>query len=363
LADAYLLPTYTDQTVIANARALREEPLPDELIHRNDKFAHLITSLTSLDGDDAIGDGARIYGPSGAGKTTLARMAARKLEIEMMNVETTRVDCLSHSTMPAALHAVCRQLGIDGTFRYRLTPAGKYIDAIDDLDTPTVIIFDEADHLESLDVLHSLYEIPHVAVIIISNREEELLQRAESQTASRIRSGAWIQLDAYSDDELVDILERRVASALVENIVDDSALREMARRADGNAREAIWYLRFAVKHVVAGLADRVTVDVVDATACAARADLIQRVFSRLDREHRVICEILFEHGELRARDLHDRLENQAGESMSDKKRNRLLNKIRGGSGYDLVVRTGEGPATAYRLTDRTRELFEAGELP
>jgi len=228
LADAYLLPTYTDQTVIANARALREEPLPDELIHRNDKFAHLITSLTSLDGDDAIGDGARIYGPSGAGKTTLARMAARKLEIEMMNVETTRVDCLSHSTMPAALHAVCRQLGIDETFRYRLTPAGKYIDAIDDLDTPTVIIFDEADHLESLDVLHSLYEIPHVAVIIISNREEELLQRAESQTASRIRSGAWIQLDAYSDDELVDILERRVASALVENIVDDSALREMA---------------------------------------------------------------------------------------------------------------------------------------
>jgi Cdc6-like AAA superfamily ATPase len=170
-------------------------------------------------------------------------------------------------------------------------------------------------------------------------------------------------LDAYSDQQLVDILERRVASGLVENIVDDDALWAMARRSEGNAREAIWHLRFGIKHVRAGNADRVTTGVVDETSTLARADLVRKVFSRLDREHRVICEVLFEHGELGASELHDELVSTLGESMSPRKRQRLVSKILDGSGYDLVAKSGKGPSTSYRLTDRTRELFESGELP
>jgi Cdc6-like AAA superfamily ATPase len=348
--------------VIANARALKEDILPEELVHRGEKFDLLMTALQSLD-PDTLGDDARIYGPSGAGKTTMAKMAAREIEAQLMSVETAHVDCLSHSTTTAALHHLCASLEIDGGLAYRSSSVAEYRDALAGLDRPVLVLVDEADHLDCLDLIHVLYELPHVATITISNREESLLKRADDRTASRLRSGVRIQLDAYSDQQLVDILERRVASGLVENIVDDDALWAMARRSEGNAREAIWHLRFGIKHVRAGNADRVTTGVVDETSTLARADLVRKVFSRLDREHRVICEVLFEHGELGASELHDELVSTLGESMSPRKRQRLVSKILDGSGYDLVAKSGKGPSTSYRLTDRTRELFESGELP
>lgn len=348
--------------MIANAHALREDILPEELVHRSDKFDLLLTALQSLE-PDTLGDDARIYGPSGAGKTTMAKMAARKIEAELMSVETAHVDCLSHPTTTAALHDACTTLGIGGGLQYRSSAVGEYQAALTEFEHPTLIIVDEADHLDSLELVHVLYELPHVSMITISNREESLLARADDRTASRLRCGVRIQLDAYTDQQLVDILERRVASGLVENIVDDDALWAMARRSDGNAREAIWHLRFGVKHIRAGNADRVTVAVVGEISTLARADLVRKVFSRLDREHRVICEILFEYDELGASELHDELESTLGESLSNRKRQRLVGKILDDSGYDLVAKCGRGPSTTYRLTDRTRELFESGELP
>jgi Cdc6-like AAA superfamily ATPase len=303
------------QIMIANAHALREDILPEELVHRSDKFDLLLTALQSLE-PDTLGDNARIYGPSGAGKTTMAKMAARKIEAQLMSVETAYVDCLSHSTTNAALQDICTTLGIAGGLAYRSSSLAEYKDTLAGFEHPTLVIVDEADHLDSLELVHVLYELPHISMITISNREESLLKRADDKTGSRLRSGARIRLNAYTDQELVDILERRVASGLVDNIVDDDALWAMARRSDGNAREAIWHLRFAVKHIRAGNADRVTVDVVGEISTLARADLVRKVFSRLDREHRVICEVLFEHDELGASELHAELESTLGESMS-----------------------------------------------
>jgi Cdc6-like AAA superfamily ATPase len=222
----------------------------------------------------------------------MAKMAAREIEGQLMSVETAHVDCLSHSTTTAALHDICTTLGIAGGLAYRSSSLAEYKDTLAGFQHPTLVIVDEADHLDCLELIHILYELPHVSMITISNREESLLKRADDKTGSRLRSGLKIELNAYTDQQLVDILERRVAYGLVENIVDDDALWAMARRSDGNAREAIWHLRFGVKHVRAGNADRVTVDVVAETSTLARADLVRKVFSRLDREHRVICEVL-----------------------------------------------------------------------
>lgn len=54
-----------------------------------------------------------------------------------------------------------------------------------------------------------------------------------------LRSSAQIQLDAYSDQQLFNILERRVVSGVVENIVDTESMWAIARRLDGNAQESV----------------------------------------------------------------------------------------------------------------------------
>jgi Cdc6-like AAA superfamily ATPase len=347
--------------MIADARALREEPLPEELVHRTDKLQVLLTALHGLEGP--LGDNAGIFGPSGAGKTTMARMASRTMEQEHMEIETVIVDCLSHSTTATALHAICQQLGVDGGLQYGSSPVAEYRDTLAGVDEPVLVTVDEANHLDSLELVHILYELPDVSSIVIAPREEELLAHADQRIASRFRSGVRISLDAYSDQELVDILQQRVDAALVEDIVDDEGLLKMAQRSDGNAREAIWHLRYAIKHLQGSDADRVTVDIVQAISPAAKDDLISRVFSRLDRPHRVLCELLFEHGEMRAGALHEQFEAALDESISDRTRQRVIGELRDGSGADLVEQRGSGPATRYRLTDRVEDLFEKGELP
>lgn len=346
--------------MIANARALRDGPLPEELVHRDDKLKVLLTALQGL--DSPLGGHARIFGPSGAGKTTTARFAARRLEEQYMSIQTAHVDCLTHSTVTTALAAVCRELGLGGDLQQR-AGVDAYRQRLAGVETPTLVVIDEADHLNCLKLFHILYELDSFSTVVIANSEEQLLARADDRTASRVRSGARISLDAYSDTQLVDILQRRVASALVENIVDERALWRMARLSNGNAREAIAHLRHSIKHVRAGHADRVDESVVGETSTAARADLVKAVFSRLDREHRVICEILFDVGEVGASELHEELEDRLGESVSSRTRQRLVGKILDTSGYELVARRGKGPSTRYRLTDRTRELFESGALP
>jgi Cdc6-related protein, AAA superfamily ATPase len=174
--------------VIANAHALREDILPEELVHRGEKFDLLMTALQSLE-PDTLGDDARIFGPSGAGKTTMAKMAAREIEGQLMSVETAHVDCLSHSTTTAALHNICATLGVDGGLAYRSSSVAEYRDSLAGFERPTLVIVDEADHLDCLDLIHVLYELSHVSVITISNREESLLKRADDRTASRLRSG------------------------------------------------------------------------------------------------------------------------------------------------------------------------------
>ncbi|MCL9818315.1 Cdc6/Cdc18 family protein [Natronocalculus amylovorans] len=349
--------------MISNARALKEEPLPKELIHRDQQFQHLTTALQPLS-EGEVGGNARIFGPSGAGKTTMARMASRELERAFMSIETAYVDCLTDSTTNEVLHAICREVGIDGEFRYRSTPRGKYKHALQRFDRPTVVIVDEADHLSELDVIHVLHEISNLSVIVIANREEQLLCRADDRIASRLKTSVRIELAKYTTAELSDILTARIEHGLSQNIVSDAAVREMATRADGNAREAIWYLQFAAKHCRAGHADRITIDVVDAIAPMARADLVQRIFSKLDRQHRIICEVLYQEGpKLSARALHDGVAAELGEEMSSRTRQRWLDKITGESGYELVVKSGHGPSTTYCLSDRVYELFDRGELP
>lgn len=88
--------------MIADARALRPSYVPSDLHHPDAKIEQLADALRSIaDGD--TGENALIFGPSGTGKTTLARFVVRKLERETLDLrcDTTTVspDCRSRGSL------------------------------------------------------------------------------------------------------------------------------------------------------------------------------------------------------------------------------------------------------------------------
>ncbi|SDY35509.1 orc1/cdc6 family replication initiation protein [Halobellus clavatus] len=65
--------------MIRDARALRDEFVPQELQHRNSEIDHLSSCPRPIE-EDVKGDHVLITSPSGAGKTTLAKYVCQQLE-------------------------------------------------------------------------------------------------------------------------------------------------------------------------------------------------------------------------------------------------------------------------------------------
>ncbi len=71
------------------------------------------------------------------------------------------------------------------------------------IDTPTVVVLDEADQLDELRVVHELYGIPELTLVLISNepwREFDLRDvESHPRLDSRIGSLGEIPFSAYTD--------------------------------------------------------------------------------------------------------------------------------------------------------------------
>jgi Cdc6-like AAA superfamily ATPase len=151
------------------------------------------------------------------------------------------------------------------------------------------------------------------------------------------------KLTSYSVSELVDILRARLRGSGTEHIVSQETLETVADYAAGNAREALWLLRYAIQ-----AADRsgesVTVEYVRQVASDAQMELRTHNIDRLDTEHQVIYDILEREGELTGREIHNRLEERMGQSYKYHKRQGYLKKLRE---YDAIEKHGETRGASY----------------
>lgn len=99
--------------MITDARVLDPEFVPQDVVHRDGEINHLASTLKPImDGESA--EPSFLYGPSGTGKTCIARYALDRLRETIIEVETQYVNCWDDHTRYTVLYRLLE--GIDQTF-------------------------------------------------------------------------------------------------------------------------------------------------------------------------------------------------------------------------------------------------------
>jgi len=282
--------------MIRDARVLRAGFVPGEIEHRDAEVNHLSSVLRPITNGEPA-DTAIVTGPSGCGKTCISKFVTERLREEVLDLETSYVNCWRNYTRFRTLYQILDDLGETIDIHRQSTPHDELVDRLQQYDGPrTVVILDEADQLEAPDVIYDLHSLDQFAVICIANKEEELFAQVDERLVSRLRASEHVHMDRYHDEQLYDILAARAKWGLDPDSITDAQLRRIADAAAGDARLAIGILRIAASRTERDNRERITDDSLLAAASDARAELKQTNIDSLTPHQRAVYEVVSEYG-------------------------------------------------------------------
>ncbi|MXV63544.1 AAA family ATPase [Natronorubrum sp. JWXQ-INN-674] len=333
--------------MIVDERVLREDFVPSEVVHRHDEVNLLSETLEPLL-DDRRADPAFCFGPTGVGKTCIARYTLAQLREQNPDVRVAYVNCWQEYTRFRVLYSVLEAVGRTADI-HRSSPKDELFDRLRETDDrPVVAILDEVDQLEETAALYDLYRLGHISLILIANREEELFASFDDRVRSRLRAGTRVRFDRYGTDELVAILAERADKALEPEAVSDDQLRRIADAASGDARVGIGILRSAARRGTQQGRESVSDAGLEAAIPDARTAIRRKTVEGLIEHQRVLYDIIADGGEIEPGELYDAYETR----VDDPKTNRMLrNYLTKMVHYDLIEAVGERRGRTYRVVD------------
>lgn len=331
--------------MITDARVFQEDFVPSDVVHRHDEIDALTSALSPVLRDETP-ENAFLFGPTGAGKTCVARYAVGELQRELIDVDAQYVNCWQDYTRFRVLYEILDAIGETLNIHRRSTPMDELVERLREAtERPYVVILDEVDQLEDKGVLYDLYRIPAIAMVLVANSEAELFVDLEDRVHSRLKTGVRVQFDRYGTDELTAILRKRAEAGLEPGAVTERQLRGVADAAAGDARVAIGSLRAAARTARERGLDRVTDAVVEQAVPDARHDIRQKTVDRLTDHQRTLYDIVREAGEIPPGDLYEAYEARVDEPRSRRMVRNYLSKM---AHYNLVVAEGENRGRTYR---------------
>ncbi|QLH78346.1 AAA family ATPase [Halosimplex rubrum] len=334
--------------MIRDARVLRAGFVPREVEHRDAEVNHLSSVLEPITNGEPA-DTAIVTGPSGAGKTCISQFVTERLREEVLDVETTYVNCWRNYTRFRTLYQILDDLGATIDIHRQSTPHDELVDRLQQHDGPrTVVILDEVDQLEDPSVIYDLHSLPQFAIICIANKEEELFSRVDDRLVSRLRSSEHVRMDKYHDEQLYDILSARAKWGLDEDVITDDQLYRIADAAAGDARLAIGILRTAASKADRENRERITDGILLDSAEDARAQIKQKSIDSLTPHQRVVYDVVREHGPLGPSEIHDHYTDEVDDPRTKRTVRSYLSKM---AQYNLLEAEGTSRDREYAIIE------------
>jgi orc1/cdc6 family replication initiation protein len=330
--------------MIRDARVLHPEFVPQDIVHRTQEVTTLSTALDPVTHGQQ-GETTFLYGPSGTGKTCIARHMADQLRETVLDINTQYVNCWEDysrfKTLYRLLEGIDRALDI----HRQSTPRDELLNRLREYDGPPYIaILDEVDQLEDKRVLYDLYRTRGVTMILIANREEGLFGSLNDRLTSRLRTATRIEFDRYTVDDLVEILKPRVRAGLRDDAVSTDQLALIAEAAAGDARVGIEVLRVAARRARQQGLDIVPDDVIQDAVSEAKSEIRQRNVEKLTADQRVLHEIITDHGDIAPSDLYEAYRTRVDDPKTDRTVRNYLKKMKR---YNLIEVTGQNRGRTY----------------
>jgi Cdc6-like AAA superfamily ATPase len=173
--------------MIEDSRYLRAGFVPSEVVHRDPEVNHLSNVLQPLvDGEPA--DTVFITGPTGSGKTCIAKFTVNRLRQDNLDIESIYINCWEDQTRFQVLYAILDELERTVDIHRQSTPHDVLLDRLRDLDGPPCFVtLDEVDQLADKKLLYELNQMRGFSLVLIANDRDELLAKADDRLASRLR--------------------------------------------------------------------------------------------------------------------------------------------------------------------------------
>ncbi|MDR5655772.1 orc1/cdc6 family replication initiation protein [Halodesulfurarchaeum sp. HSR-GB] len=330
--------------IVANAAVFDAGWVPADFRSRDAELNTMATALEPiLDGEPA--SGLFLHGPSGTGKTSSSQYLLGKLSEHAEHLETATVNCWSNHSRYRVLRRIVE--AVDGLrARTRDHAAAALQERLAELETPTVVVLDEADQLDEPDVLYTLYELPALHVVATANTKADVLLGLDERIQSRLRTFHDVHFAPYTAAELDVILQQRVDHGLQPDVIEAAQVRQIARAANGNARDAIATLDGAAQRAVEDGAERIRDTHVETAIETASRAVRSETLDRLNDHQHAIYEIVAATEPASPGTIYERYRDRMADPRSRRTVRKYLRKL---EQYDLLVASGHAQSREYRL--------------
>lgn len=334
--------------MITDARVPDEEYVPLDVPHRNAELNHLSTAFEPIE-RGRPGETTMLFGPTGTGKTCLAKYMLRQLRKQVGDVQTHYVNCWENYTRYRVLMEVLAGPGRSYDIHRSSNATDELLHRIQKYDGPPYgVILDEVDQLKETEILYDLYRSREITMILIANREEELFAKSEDRLVSRFHGARRIQLDRYRLSELVEILEKRVDRGLRPGAIDRKGLEKVADVAAGDARTAIAVLRNTAMEAEDRGQTEISTELIEEIVPKTTAELTQKTVDRLHELQQAVYNVLKEGGKMPPGEIYERYCERVEDPNSDRMIRSYLKKL---EHYDLIESMGSTRDRRYRVTE------------
>jgi orc1/cdc6 family replication initiation protein len=291
-------------SLIIDHDVLRESYIPEKLKARQAQKEQILCCLSPVTRRHKPIH-VWLHGKPGSGKTTTALHALRHLE-ERAPVKTVVVNCWEKQTFYEILNAMVTEFRIlraeENRTSFKLDKLCRHLK-----DMPLVVLLDEIDQIrrsELSTVLYNLDSILNAGLICISDSTQPLAD-LEERVRSRLNPHT-VLFPAYSRSELMEILTHRAQMALSDDCWSQTALRQIARVTQGDARAAIRMLHRAAVTADHQRMDRITTATLKEQLKAVTETRRISTLNSLTQDHRMLYEIIKEKGKILSGDLWQR---------------------------------------------------------